>query len=121
MFFSEAETAAKALIAKGCQSVLITLGEDGAIFLTNDPKVPVFKADALQVKSVDTTGAGDAFLGALAFCLANLKELSIQQAIKVACFVAADSVTKLGTQISFPGEEILNRVIKTCSIDFNKK
>ncbi|KAH1025849.1 hypothetical protein HUJ05_010492, partial [Dendroctonus ponderosae] len=108
---NEAETAAKELIAKGCQSVLITLGEDGAIFLTSDPNVPVFKADAPQVKSADTTGAGDAFIGALAFCLANLKEFSIQQAIKAACIVAADSVTRLGTQISFPGEEILIRIV----------
>ncbi|KAL1494533.1 hypothetical protein ABEB36_010116 [Hypothenemus hampei] len=106
----EAEVAARTLITKGCKSVLITLGSQGAIYLTNDNTRPIFKATAPSVKSIDTTGAGDAFIGALAFCLAKFPRSSIEKCIQAACIVASDSVTRLGTQISFPGVEILERI-----------
>ncbi|CAG9773781.1 unnamed protein product [Ceutorhynchus assimilis] len=107
----EAEIAAKLLISKGCQSVLITVGAEGAVYLSNDPSKKLLHVDSPKVKSIDTTGAGDAFIGALAFCLANYDHISMENAIKAACIVAADSVTRLGTQISFPGPEILQNVL----------
>lgn len=58
---------------------------------------------------MDSTGAGDAFIGALAYLLANRKDLDITEQILWSCIVAADSVTRLGTQISFPGPKILNK------------
>lgn len=104
--------AAKQLISKGCQSVLITLGPEGAIYLTNDPNKPLFKASSPKVQSVDTTGAGDEFIGAFAYFLSNFKESTVENCIQAACIVAADSVTRLGTQISFSGPEILEKVKK---------
>lgn len=56
---------------------------------------------------VDSTGAGDAFIGALAYLLANRSDLPIEKCIERSCFIAADSVTRPGTQISFPGPTIL--------------
>lgn len=60
---------------------------------------------------IDSTGAGDAFIGALAYLLANRKDLSVEKCIEMSCIVAADSVTRPGTQISFPGPEILNKCV----------
>jgi len=51
-------------------------------------------------KVVDTTGAGDSFLGALSYALAN--DYSIQNAIKLATHIAGWSVQYTGTQTSFP-------------------
>ncbi|KAF7265860.1 hypothetical protein GWI33_020930 [Rhynchophorus ferrugineus] len=106
---SDAELAAKKLIAKGCKSVLITLGEQGALYLTEDSNKPALRVVSPKVNSIDTTGAGDAFLGGLAYFLA-VKGYTIEKAIEAACIVAADSVTKFGTQISFPGPEILKSI-----------
>ncbi|XP_066254425.1 ribokinase-like [Euwallacea similis] len=107
---SDAEAAARCLLSKGCQSVLITLGPSGAVFLTNETGKKIFMAKSPKVTSVDTTGAGDAFIGALAYFLAYFKNVSIEKCIEAACFVAADTVTRFGTQISFPGPEILENV-----------
>lgn len=107
---SEAEVAAKDLIFRGCRSVLITLGSQGAIFLANDCAKSIFRAESPQVATVDTTGAGDVFIGALSYFLANRSSSPIQNAIQASCIVAADSTTRLGTQISFPGPEILEKV-----------
>ncbi|KAG5887192.1 hypothetical protein JTB14_016678 [Gonioctena quinquepunctata] len=102
----EAETAALKLLEKGCNSVLITLGSQGAIFVDSKDK-QFSHITSPSVECVDSTGAGDAFIGALAYLLANEEKLNIQQAIEKACIAAADSVTRPGTQISFPGPSIL--------------
>lgn len=60
---------------------------------------------------MDTTGAGDAFIGALAFVLATNPDVDLKKAVEVACFVASDSATRPGTQDSFPGPEILKGVL----------
>lgn len=65
----------------------------------------------IQVNAVDTTGAGDAFIGALAFVLATNPNVDLKKAVEVACFVASQSTTKMGTQISFPGPSVLTRIL----------
>lgn len=105
----DAEKAAIDLVTKGCKSVLITLGEQGAVYHSGDCGCKVLKIESPKVKSLDTTGAGDAFIGALAYFI-GAKKVSMEKAIRAACFVAADSVTKLGTQMSFPGPEILKKI-----------
>jgi ribokinase len=93
----EAESAAKVLIERGAAAVILTLGERGSLLVTGTitEHVPVD-----SVKALDTTGAGDAFVGSLAFFLAAGRSLS--DSIKRANRIAAVSVQSSGTQTSFP-------------------
>ena len=54
------------------------------------------------VKVVDTTGAGDAFVGSLAYFLACQPEVMLSQAVTRACRLAALTVEKPGAQSSYP-------------------
>ncbi|KAL0878528.1 hypothetical protein ABMA27_003616 [Loxostege sticticalis] len=88
------------LLSAGCQTVIITLGSKGAVYASKDePPTHVF---CEPVTAVDTTGAGDAFVGALATFLLSHKDLPMHQKIGAACEVASISVTKEGTQTSYP-------------------
>ncbi len=93
----EAENAAKVLIERGAAAVILTLGDRGSLLVTGavTEHVPV-----APVKALDTTGAGDAFVGSLAFFLAAGKSLS--DSIAFANRIAAVSVQSSGTQTSFP-------------------
>jgi ribokinase len=88
--------------SRGAGSVVITLGEDGC--LVADEK-GVDHIPGERVHAVDTTGAGDAFVGALAFCLARGDEL--RGAARLAGRVAALSVLGQGTQTSYPDRQDL--------------
>jgi ribokinase len=88
---------AERLLAKGPRAVLITIGAKGAFVATAEKNqvVPAFK-----VKPVDTTGAGDAFNGALAVALAENRPLL--DAVRFASAAAAIAVTRKGAQPSMP-------------------
>ncbi|MER9006894.1 MULTISPECIES: ribokinase [unclassified Mesorhizobium] len=94
----DARSAADSLLKKGVGSVIITLGEKGALLHTaaRSDHVPVVNAGAV----VETTGAGDAFNGGLAAALA--KGVEPLQAVRFACAVAGISVTRPGTAPSMP-------------------
>jgi ribokinase len=92
-----AEQAANRLLVQGVGHVILTLGEDGAYLFDKDHNQHF---PAMQVEAVDSTGAGDAFIGILAFYLARGSDLV--SAIRLANIGAALSVTKVGTQVSFP-------------------
>jgi len=95
---AEAEAAARALQAQGPRVVLITLGSRGMMFVEGDAPPVYINAD--RVQAVDSTGAGDSFVGSLAYCLAAGKPLA--DAARIACAIATRSVLKTGTQTSFP-------------------
>jgi ribokinase len=78
--------------------LLVTLGEGGAALVGKDGDVRVIAAP--RVDAMDTTGAGDAFVGAFAFGLAS--GWGEARAVRLACAIAADSVCRPGTQSSFP-------------------
>lgn len=95
---SSARKAAKLLFDKGVNNVIITLGKKGCFVYDGENEgllIPGYEVDA-----VDTTGAGDAFNGALAVSVA--KGHSISHAAKFANAVAALAVTKVGTSPAMP-------------------
>ena len=94
---AEAEAAARKLLLRGTRTVILTLGERGALLVDEDT---VESIPAVKVDAVDPTGAGDAFIGSLAVFLGE--GLSMSNAIRRANAVAALSVTRIGTQVSFP-------------------
>lgn len=102
---NSAQAAATKLLAHGVKNVVLTMGDKGAL-LVNREKVELFPAK--QVQAVDTTAAGDAFNGALAFALANGK--MVDEAIRFANTVAAYSVTKMGAQSSMPTLEQVSQI-----------
>ena len=90
------------LLDLGVRSAVVTLGADGADVITSHG---VTRVPAPRVTPVDTTGAGDAFAGALAHRLAEGSALP--DAAEWACRVAAISVTRAGAQPSYPTWEEL--------------
>ncbi len=88
---------ARALIARGCRAIVVTLGAQGALLVTGgmQQQVPPF-----SVPVVDTVAAGDAFAGALAALLAEGR--SIQDAVRYAGAGGALAVTKAGALPSLP-------------------
>jgi len=92
-----AETAASQLIAMGAGKVIVTLGAQGSLF-ANGKGFEHFPAPT--VKALDTTAAGDTFVGGFAAALANGK--SEAEAIRYGQIAAALSVTRAGAQPSIP-------------------
>ena len=88
---------AERFLDRGVRSVVITLGAAGAVFgdSTGIATVPAFAVDV-----VDTTGAGDAFVGATASELA--RGCGLREAVAFASAVAALSVQSVGAQSSYP-------------------
>ena len=93
----EAKQAAEKLLNLGIKKVIITLGEKGLFYSDGKEEISL-KANA--VKAIDTTGAGDAFNGGLAFGLS--KEKPIKECLELANKVAGISTTKLGAGDAMP-------------------
>ena len=96
----DARKCAEFLLGRGIPKVVITLGERGSVLATpQDLKViPAFKVDP-----IDSTGAGDAFIGSFAVFLGE--GLADEEALTRASLYAALSTTRVGTQKSFPSRE----------------
>lgn len=97
--------AADVLLCKGVQTVIITLGAQGAFVATADSKqrVPGFAANP-----VDTTAAGDAFNGALSVALAEGRPLT--EAVRFANAAGAIAVTRMGAQPSAPSRKEIQKL-----------
>ena len=92
-----AEKAARILHAKGISTVIITLGERGALLLHQGI---ISRVNSPKVTAVDTTAAGDVFNGALVVALSKNKNML--EAVQFACQAAAICVTRMGAQSSAP-------------------
>jgi ribokinase len=90
----------RALLALGPRSVVVTLGSGGSFIAQADAPNEIVHIPAESVIAIDTTGAGDAFIGAMASVLAE--GASLRQAVSVATHVAALSVQRRGAQESYP-------------------
>ena len=93
------EAAGKEFLNKGVKNIIITLGSKGSYFVNKEES---FFHEPLELQSevIDTTGAGDAFNGALGAALAN--NLSYRDSLMFATKVAGISTTRLGAANSMP-------------------
>ena len=101
-----AEAAAMALRERGPRASIVTLGQRGALLVDEEG---VYHVQARQVHVVDTTGAGDAFVGSLACFLGERQPL--RSAVMNANTVASISVTRVGTQTSFPSRTEIEHLL----------
>jgi ribokinase len=100
---AEAEQAARTLLARGVGAVVLTLGGRGAMLLEGDDPARLLPAHTVEV--VDTTAAGDAFVGALVVALAEGQPLA--EGVRRGNAAGALAVTKLGAQPSLPTRQAL--------------
>jgi len=88
-------------------NIILTLGSQGVRYINEHG---VIEVSAFKVDAVDTTAAGDTFIG---YCLAGLIEnLPIEQMLKRACAASAICVTKAGASVSIPSLEQVNKFLE---------
>lgn len=102
--------AARILLSRGMEAVLVTLGSKGIYVATKESSRT---APAFKVKAVDTTAAGDVFNGALAVALSEKK--TIFESAVFANAAAAISVTKIGAQPSAPHRKEIESFLRSHS------
>ena len=95
----EIENAAKDFLKKGVKNVVITLGSRG-VYFQNSKESYFVEAVKLKEEVLDTTGAGDAFNGALSYALSN--EFNYKDALVFANKVAGISTTRAGAANAMP-------------------
>jgi ribokinase len=113
---SSAETAAKVLLERGAKHVIVTLGEKGALIVSDKQATHV---NSYKVNVVDTTAAGDAFIGGFATKILESGSLlpmqehvpALQNAVQYGCACGALAATKLGAQPSLPTKEEVEKFI----------
>ena len=118
------EQAARKLLDQGAQNVIVTLGSKGALIVTSEQ---VTHVNTYTVEVVDTTAAGDAFIGGFAAkllesdsLLSNIQEhtltgteaLALQRAVQYGCACGALATTKFGAQPSLPTREDVEKLLK---------
>jgi ribokinase len=103
----DALAAAKWLTAQGVEEVIVTIGERGSLYVHRDGSH--VSTPAFQVKTIDTTAAGDTFIGA--FAAKYLLKQSIEDCLMFASAAAALAVSREGAQSSIPTAQQVSRFI----------
>ena len=103
---ASAEKAAKEILKQGVKTVIVTLGSKGALLVTAQQTTQV---DTYKVNVVDTTAAGDAFIGGFASALLSSK--SLEDSVRYGCACGALATTKFGAQPSLPTKEEVEKFI----------
>ncbi len=106
------EEAAKKFLDLGVKTIIITLGEQGALIVTKNINVII---PAIKVKPVDTTGAGDTFCAALCYSYV-LKKFNIERATLFANAAAAIKIQKMGARTGMPSYEQVIQFLKNRKI-----
>lgn len=96
----DVKKAAKYLVDKGLKNVIVTMGSRGSMWVT---KKDCQYLKSFKVNAIDTSGAGDAFIGCFASCYVQNND--VLTSMHEASAFAGLSVTKRGTQISYPTKE----------------
>lgn len=101
--------ASEKFIKNGMKAIIVTLGEKGAVIVTKDKSelIPAYK-----VKAIDTTAAGDSFLGALAskIDIKNITFENLKQAVIFGNKVSSIVVQRRGAQPSIPKLSEVNEI-----------
>ncbi len=105
----DCKVAGKYFLEKGVKNILITLGERGCYFKNKDEEF-LMPASQLNKPVVDTTGAGDAFNGALSVAMSQNK--TYKQSIEFANLVAGISVTREGAANSMPMKKEIEETLQ---------
>lgn len=105
---ASAQSAARNLLGRGAKNVVVTLGSKGALVVNTETSKHV---ETYQVEVVDTTAAGDAFIGGFATSL--LENKSLEDAVRFGCACGALAVTKFGAQPSLPTKEEVEKLISS--------
>jgi ribokinase len=100
---TSAENAARVLLKRGAKHAIVTLGSKGALLIDKETNTQV---DAFKVNVVDTTAAGDAFIGGFA---SILDSSGLLDAIRYGCACGALAATKFGAQPSLPTKAEVER------------
>jgi ribokinase len=101
-----AERAGHALLQRGAKKVIVTLGEKGALIVEQEASKQV---DTFKIDVVDTTAAGDAFIGGFATKL--LESATLPEAVRFGCACGALATTRFGAQPSMPTREEVEKLI----------
>ena len=102
----DAAAAGRAALARGARNAVVTLGAAGAVAVTLDGHTYI---SAYPVVAVDTTAAGDAFVGALALSL--LRGADLVEAARMAAAAGAAAATRAGAQSSLPRQADVEAVL----------
>ena len=105
--FENEEDALKALYDDGKRNVIITLGSKGCLY--NDGK-EIKTGNAFRVNAVDSTAAGDSFIGG--YCVAVCEGKSMDEAIRFATAVSAITVSRVGAGASIPTRAEVDEFLK---------
>lgn len=100
-------TTAQALRERGVGTVIVTMGKEGVFVVDADGE---YHVPGRRVQTVDTTGAGDAFSGALAYAWGSGREF--RAALEFAIAASALSVTRAGAQSALPRREEVERFLQ---------
>jgi ribokinase len=106
----EVESAGRSLLSRGLETLVITLGADGALIIseTLSQHIPGYR-----VEVVDTTAAGDAFIGGLSVDILNGNTL--EEAVRRANACGALAATRFGAQPSLPTSEQVDQLMSQTS------
>ncbi|WP_028552834.1 ribokinase [Paenibacillus sp. UNC451MF] len=100
-----------AIIEQGATAVLLTLGEKGCIYANREGMM--VNQPAYRVKAVDTTAAGDTFIGS--FMASYLDGRSLEDSLQFASAASAIAVSRAGAQASIPSREEIENFLNNLS------
>ncbi|EMP6221703.1 ribokinase [Providencia rettgeri] len=104
--------ASQSLLDKGLKNLIVTLGDKGALWMTRDSELYI---PAIKVNAIDTSGAGDAFIGCFSHYYVHTG--NIEEALKKSVMFSAFSVTGKGTQSSYPSVEQFTEFVQINTVN----